>query len=493
MQSSRKKYSHDRILGKVNRAIQAHGMLDPGDAVLVGVSGGADSVALLHLLLHLKPVLNLDIAVAHLNHNLRGKASDADARFVAGLAQELGLSLFIKKIDVLGYKKKWGLSLEETSRKIRYDYFSKLIHDHPYDKVALGHHMDDNAELVLMNLFRGSGTMGVSGIPPARDNQIIRPLCNLCRHEIDAFLSENRIHHIIDESNQDTSFLRNRIRHTLLPLLKEQYNPNIITGIHQFTEIIRTEEAWLDRSALSCYKTCLIEQNNRSIILSVGKLKRLHLAMQRRVLRKAIKSVRGNLRRITFTHMEDAVKLLNSDNPSAGINLPGNTKVYRSYETLIVSLREERIKNQPSKYGKRKKAIGFSYEIARPHHTQTTVDIVEIGTRLICYELDKKDIPDFYGSGHQRVFLDMAQLTFPLLVRNIEPGDRFSPLGLSGTQKIKSFFINNKTPRSQRIGTPVVVSDGRIIWLVGLRIDESVKITDGTTRVLCTEFSLINN
>lgn len=478
-----------QLFHKVKTAICEHHMLNHGDGVIVGVSGGADSVALLYTLLHLKPELKIDIAAAHLNHGLRGSDSDADARFVGKLCKKLDISLFSKKVDVQAFKKKWGRSLEETSRIIRYEFFSSLLTDNPYQKIALGHHMDDNVELVFMNLIRGSGATGISGIPPARDNQFIRPLYNLTRREIEAFLEENRINHMVDESNQDQAFLRNRIRHELLPFIKDRYNPNIVAGLHRFTEIMREEEAWLDRSARSFYNKCRIEENENKIFLSVDRLNKLHLAVKRRVLRIAIKSIKGKLRRISFTHIDDAVRLLESDDPSSEICLPQGTRIYRCYGKLIVSNGGAGSEKKTGPHRHPITPVKFSYKVNRPCGSRITVDIPEVGARIKFYEINVTDVTGLHHTERHKAFFDLKKLLFPLMVRNIEPGDRFTPFGMTGSQKVKSFFINNKIPRLQRKKTPVVLSGTKIIWLAGFRIDESFKIEDKAPRILCAEFS----
>ncbi|MBW1983625.1 MAG: tRNA lysidine(34) synthetase TilS, partial [Deltaproteobacteria bacterium] len=239
------------LFQSAKKTISAFGMIQKGDAILVGVSGGPDSVALLHTLRFLAPDVSFTLGIAHLNHCLRGNDSDDDARFVLSLCEKLDLPCYMAKENVLAYKKQHRLSLEEAARRVRYEFYYNTAKTNAFNKIALGHHQEDNAELILMHLFRGSGPLGISGIPPIRklkkDNiRIIRPFIELSKTQIIDFLRKNNIEYVTDKSNQDTSHLRNNIRNDLLPLLKTSYNPKIIETLNRLSSIVRSEEKWMD-------------------------------------------------------------------------------------------------------------------------------------------------------------------------------------------------------------------------------------------------------
>ena len=211
---------NDKLIQTVGQTITAYDMLKSEDSVIIGVSGGPDSVGLLHILIALAPRFSLRLGIAHLNHCLRHVESDNDAKFVASLSRTLDLPCYIQKEDVRKYQVENKLSMEEAARQVRYTFLKNVAKRNGFNKIALGHHREDNAELVLMNLFRGSGPLGLSGIPPVRDNEIIRPLINSQRSEIIDFLKINRFEYTSDASNKDAKYLRNKIRHHLIPQLK---------------------------------------------------------------------------------------------------------------------------------------------------------------------------------------------------------------------------------------------------------------------------------
>ncbi|MBW2620551.1 MAG: tRNA lysidine(34) synthetase TilS, partial [Deltaproteobacteria bacterium] len=248
----------NKLLRTVEQTITTYGMLKPGDSVLIGVSGGPDSVALFHVLLTLASRFSLRIGVAHLDHCLRQNDSDKDAEFVASLAARFDIPCYIHKANVRKYQLENKLSLEEAARRVRHTFLNRVAEKNSFNKIALGHHFDDNAELVLMNLFRGSGPLGISGIPPVRDGKIIRPLIRSNRSEIIAFLDKNGIKYISDSSNRDTRFLRNRIRHDLIPLLKTSYNPKITQNLNRLASIVRSEEEWIEDVIHPLFKKAVI-------------------------------------------------------------------------------------------------------------------------------------------------------------------------------------------------------------------------------------------
>ena len=244
-------------------------MIDPGDAVLVAVSGGPDSMALLHLLVALSPALSLRLGVAHLDHGLRKEAAQRDAAFVAGAAAGLGLPCHVGKENVTAYRDRHRLNLEEAARTIRYRFLGQTAAAYGYSRLATGHQADDNAELVLMNLLRGSGPGGLAGIPPRRRLSeadgppgrpgaridIIRPLIAVTREEVLAYLSDRSIAHVTDDSNSDPAYLRNRLRRDLIPHLARAYNPRIAAALNRLSAILRSEDEWADAVARGLFET----------------------------------------------------------------------------------------------------------------------------------------------------------------------------------------------------------------------------------------------
>lgn len=484
MPASHKGYNN-KLLRTVEQTVTTYGMLKPGDSVLVGVSGGPDSVALFHLLLTLVSRFSLRLGVAHLNHCLRQNDSDKDAEFVASLAGGFDIPCYIHKANVRKYQIENKLSLEEAARRVRHTFLNKVAEKNRFNKIALGHHFDDNAELVLMNLFRGSGPLGISGIPPVRDGKIIRPLIQSNRSEIIAFLDQNGLKYISDSSNRDTRFLRNRVRHDLIPLLKTSYNPKISQSLNRLASIIRSEEEWIEDVIHPLFEKAAINIQDGRIALSVSILNQIHVAAQRRIIRKAISKIKGNLKRIGLTHIDSAIDLVESGPVYGNIDLPDRIRIQRKGDVLVFSREKNRLRNADVTSG-RAEMFAFEYRIEKPE----SIFIKEINAHIKFTEMGIENLPDLCRTGQNTGFFDRDALSFPLILRNFRHGDRFIPLGMTGTQKIKKFFIDKKVPRKERIKCPILLCRGKIIWVTGYRIDESVKVKPTTKNVLKVELSL---
>lgn len=315
------------VMARVHGTVQDHAMLTPGDSVLVGVSGGPDSVALLRILIALAEKLSVSIAVAHLNHCLRGKESDRDEAFVRELAATHGLPLHAQQKDVTAWARENKKSIEEAARDVRYAFYGELASQHGFNRIALGHNYDDNAEQVMMNLLRGSGPRGLSGIPPTRDNWIIRPLIRISRQEILAFLTHCHQPFVMDSSNLDTRYLRNKIRHELLPHLMEAYNPGVKSSLNRLSDILTKEEAWMEEETLAIVAGHLERMDEGENRLSRKLFNSMHCALARRVVRFAIQEVKGDLRRITLGHIDDILDLIASDTGGKNLDLPHRIRI----------------------------------------------------------------------------------------------------------------------------------------------------------------------
>jgi tRNA(Ile)-lysidine synthase len=474
-----------KILRIVRQTIATHRMFAVGDSVLVAVSGGADSVALAQVLITLAGEYSLRLAVAHLNHSLRGKAADSDAEFVAAFARGLNLPVYIEKKDVRAFQRRRHLSLEEAARQVRYEFFDKIAVRYGFNKIALGHHGHDNAELVLMNLLRGSGPLGLSGIIPVRDGKIVRPFIHLKRSDIQAYIAEKKLPHVTDASNADTSLRRNRIRHHLIPELENTYNPGIVDTLNRLGTIMRAEDQWIEGHLSPVFNKCVTTKRSGAISLDIARLGKLATAAKRRIIRKAIFSVKKDLRRITLLHVDDVLTLMEKGPDHGCLNLPRGIQVARNAAELTITCGgPSPLTNQGKRAGSM--AADYQYSISSPG----TLCIQEAGVIITLTEIGVDDVPELKNIDRRLAFFDMASLHFPLVVRNIRPGDRFSPLGLNGSQKVKKYFNNHKIPGCERRKCAVLLSDGRIIWLVGHRIENCVKLGPNTRQVLKAELLL---
>ena len=468
MPTSKKDYG---FLSAVETAIRHYHMLDEGDTILVGVSGGPDSVALLHSLVTLAPKWSLQLVIAHLNHQLRGATADQEAAFVGRLATGLGICCEIGSRNVAKYRSEHRLSLQEAARIVRYAFYDEVAAKYSASKIALGHHADDNAESILMRLLRGTGPLGLAGIHPVRHGLIIRPLIGLTRKEILAFLELGGFEYMKDRSNLDTKYLRNRIRHELLPHLKERYNPNTVCALNRLASILRDEEDFWDQEVRRTLQDFVLDHTPDRLTLMRRGLSDLHPALLRRLVRQAVLSLKGNLRRFGHVHVEAIARLIAAPSPSGSLYLPQGISVVRDREEINFSL-------SPIE-----ESASFEYRIPC---TQTTF-IREIGIFLKLSVCDGSDVSHPKDYPPTTALFDLAAVTFPLKVRNFKRGDRFKPLGLVGSQKVKTFFINQKVPRSKRLRCPILISGGRIIWVGGYRIADSAKVTQKTKKILKAE------
>ena len=321
-----------QLMSGVRQTILEHRMFLPGDAVLVAVSGGPDSVALLNVLRLLAAEFSLCLGLVHLNHGLRSETADRDERFVRTLARQLALPCFVGRKDVRGYQRRFKLSLEDAARRVRYAFYDDVLRERGFDKVALGHQANDNAELVLMNFLRGSGLRGLAGIPAVRNGKIVRPLIRAGRLEIMRYLESEQIPFVTDESNRDPRFLRNRIRHRLIPELENEYNPALIAGLNRLAAIMRPEEEWIRTLIDSLFEDAVVERVPGRLTLSIRALRALPLAAQRRLIRRVLEELLGHLRRIAFRHVDAACDLLRGARAHAHLDWPHGIQVLRREE-----------------------------------------------------------------------------------------------------------------------------------------------------------------
>lgn len=347
------KKRQDSFLDTVEQTVADHEMIANGDHVLAAVSGGPDSVAMVLALLDLAQKLDFTVGIAHLNHMLRDEAAQMDEVFVRRLAHRLNLTFHHTRADIKAIAGRDKTSLEDAGRNARYSFFQKLCKRYGYTRVATGHTKDDNAELVLMNLLRGSGPKGLAGIPPVRENLFIRPLIRISKEGIIDFLDSRKQVYQVDASNLDPVFLRNRIRKDLIPFIQKEFNPAVIDSLNRLSRILSVEDEFMACEALSAYDTCQIQSTKTSVVFQISQLRKCHPAIQARVIRQAIHRVKGDLKRIQMVHLKDVLKICQPGGPEKCLDLPGRIRVYKSLDTLTV-----RKENLPLRtLGRRKKEL----------------------------------------------------------------------------------------------------------------------------------------
>jgi tRNA(Ile)-lysidine synthase len=452
---------------KVLSTILDHNMVEPNDVVIVAVSGGADSVCLLKILARLEDRLAMKLVVAHLNHGLRPLEDEKETELVAELAGMLNLPFAQEKAHNL--LKVPGSSLEEKARITRYGFFEKILSEHNAQKVALGHNLNDQAETVLMNLLRGSGLRGLSGIPPIRDNRYIRPLIQVTSDEIHAYLRVKNMSFAFDSSNLDRMYLRNKIRLDLIPLLLG-YQPRIIQHLGELASLCREKTESIEEEARRFLKKATLYASQDVMDLSISVLKDLPMSIQLDVIREAIKRIRGTLRRINRKHVRTVRELINNPKPQVRTNLPEKLLITKSYERLRLATDSE------------VEIEDFSYQIEH----MGTIHIPEINQALILEEATKRDFSKSSPSS-RAAFMDLDRIEWPLSVRNFRAGDQFIPLGLKGSKKVKDVFIDKKIPSEERKRILILTSGNDIIWVCGVQIDDRYKVKGSTKKILSCE------
>ncbi len=452
-------------------------MVHPGQRVLAAVSGGPDSVALIHVLKQLAPHYGFELIMAHLNHMLRLGDAQRDAEFTARLADRLDIHLVSQCADVAAYQKRMRLSPEDAARRLRLQFLTRTAQAHGCARIALGHHANDNAELVLMRLLRGSGAQGLRAMAPMRKisqtgASIIRPLFSLQKSTILDFLRHRRLDYRIDHTNLDPKYTRNQIRLRLIPQLAREYNPKIVERLCRSAEIISADDDLLDQLAWSCFDSCRRFQSPSQIVIDRCRLADQHIALQRRVIRCALKTISGHLHAVNAGHIDSIV---NRDRQSrfVQIQLPGQISV----EIQDTRLRFRRHGGTGRIKTDRPADIAAFRRALMPPNT---LFVPELGLFFHARRVAPPASPQFKRRDRFTVWIDADCVQLPLYVQNLTAGARFYPLGAPGHQKVSRFLRNSRVDPVERRRACVLLDNSRIVWLVGHRLSDHVQITPKT-------------
>ncbi len=457
---------------RVRRAIEQYHLFHEGDRIIVGVSGGLDSMVLLYLLNSFIQPFHLNLIVAHVNHGLREGESEREAEFVQSVASRWGLTFEYGKFDVREFQKRAGLSLEDAARRVRFKFFEKLLEKHQAQKIALGHHADDQVETILLRLLRGAGVKGLKGMLPIREGKVVRPLLGIWREEIESFAKEKGIPYLIDSSNIQRDYLRNRIRLDLIPWIEKEYQPHFKKVLLRTSRILQIEDDFLEKEAEKAVQRLVKEEEDGfSFIFSDFQI--LHPALQWRVIERLLK-ISG--------FVEDGEKIgINQRRIFERLSYPSASFTIQLQEGLFI---EKKYNLVFFKKGNVEPLPPFEVELRVPGLTY----IKEIQREVQIEINDREFLKEEIEPSSSVALLDLQTIRFPLKIRNFRPGDRFQPLGMKGTQKVKEYFIDHKIPRTERSRIPLLISGDRIVWIVGHRIDERFKITPETKEVLRVQF-----
>jgi tRNA(Ile)-lysidine synthase len=438
----------DRVVfDRVTKTISRYSMLPRGSRVITAVSGGPDSVCLLHVLAELAPQMGLQVEVAHLNHQLRGAESDADELFVKQLAAERGLRFHVARSNVAAIDG----NLEQAARRARLEFFQSLVRGDDVVRttpvrIATGHTRDDQAETVMLRILRGSGLSGLAGIHPVTETQLIRPLLDISRAEIVDHLRARGIAWREDSSNRNLQFARNRMRHELLPQLKTEWNPQLAEALAQLADLSWEEERWWHSPASPLNKSPLHHIQRECVAggveMDVRTLAILPRAIERRAIRGAISTVKGNLRGVEFEHVERVIDLAAQENGDGRIQLPG-VDVRRSFDWIRLA----------------RPTVVAAMECGELEIPGTCV--APDGKSLIQLEIVPGELP---CANLKAEVLGLSRIVSDVRLRGWRPGDRYRPVGERRVRKLKDMFSAARIPSWQRRYWPMVMSGQTIIW-----------------------------
>ncbi len=442
------------MLDLMKKTIEKHSLIEYGDKIVVAVSGGADSVSLLHSLYMLKEEYNLTLYTCHLNHMLRGKDADDDAKYVEELSEELSIESFIEAKDIEEYSKQMKMSFEEAAREARYDLFDRVINKTKANKIAVAQNMNDQAETVLMRLARGSGLEGLTAIKYKRDN-IIRPLLAISREEIEKYCTDNKLLVRTDQTNFETVYTRNKIRLELIPYLKDKLNENVIHQIHNTSELLQNDLDFIIKEVEKKYASIVVKEDNK-LVIRVEKLNSCHLSIKSRIIRKIIDKF-DSLKGISSEHINELINMC--ENSSHGAS-----KTIKKYITFEICYNYLQI------YDKRLIAESKVYENVKLY------EAISINEFTFTSFDGSREVND-----NCSITIDKEKIKGKLSIRNRKAGDRFYPLGMKGSKKLKDFFINLKIESKERDSILLLCDDEEIIWVVGYRMSEKYKVDSNTT------------
>jgi len=464
--TARKRRQVRLFLDKVKRAIDKYHLLEKGDKVLIGYSGGPDSTALLAACLELRKSYSLRLALGHFNHMLRRSAA-ADEEFVMRVARENSLPLYLKREDIRAYARAHRLNIEEAGRERRYAFLRQTAAKIGATRIATGHTMTDLAETFLLRLLRGTGRRGLTAVAPIVEGLIIRPLLGVERRDVETYLRACRLPFRVDESNFDRRYLRNRVRLELVPLLEKKFEPRVVRHIARLVDILREEEEFLEKLSQDEARKAVRGEAGR-LFLDMNALASLPVPLARRVVRLFLAEIKGDLRTISFGDIE-SVRLLDQNKE---LQLPGGLTLRREKNRVFL---------KPS----RRPQSSWVYH----WDGRKKLAVAEIGLTFSGRKkrIEAETVPHLPFDDSRRAILDGDRLHFPLVVRHRRPGDCYQPLGAPGRKKLKEILRSRGIALSERSALPVFLSENQIIWVLGLPVAEAFKVTPRTKTVFIIE------
>jgi len=439
----------------VKHFVTMHGLFGRGSRVLTAVSGGIDSLVLLDLLVSLSSEWELKVVILHVNHQLRGRESNGDEKFVGSLAKHYGLPIFTARVETKNEAAGTKLSIQEAARNLRYAFFLAMMTELDGDVVATAHNANDNAETMLLNFVRGTGIDGIAGIPIQRNGAtIVRPLLFATRQEISAYARERTLKYREDSSNLSDKYSRNFVRRKVIPLLEKRVNASLVRSLSHSSAIFKECAEYLREQVKAAWPTIVSDEDGEILLRKEG-LRKQHPFIRQLIVHDVFlgKDIEPSADRIGAV-----VSLLGSEK-GIWVDCGNGWRAENESECIRFS--------QPTV------AADFSYVLHE--EGRITNDLFSLSVKK------SKNVPNKLGSHSSIEYVDAGKLRFPLYVRSWKAGDSFVPLGMKHRKKVSDFFVDLKISRTKKMKIPIVESGGNIVWVAGCRIDDRFKITPAST------------
>lgn len=455
----------------------------PGTAVVAGISGGADSVCLLHVLLALARVRSFSVFAVHINHMLRASESDGDESFVRNLCSQWQVPLQVFREDVYSFAEKNSCSVEEAGRMVRYERFGKVMQEVGAQYVAVAHHRDDQAETVFFHLLRGSGLEGLCGMEDV-SQRVLRPLLDTGRDEILAYIAANGLEYRTDSSNKDNSYTRNTIRNVLLPLIQQKTGFPVTTSLLRTSRLLRADRDYLQQNAAMRYKDIILSKDDKTVALRREGLNALHPAMAGRCVRMAWEEVTGSVAGLGEKHVAAVLELSGRKASGRMTQLPEGVNAVVEYDRLLLTTCRDKQKCCP---------------VSVPAIIPGITELPERNIRVITALYTHEEYVNAFGgmikpkeTSFNQIF-DYSKLNRGISIRSRRNGDIFYPYRSPGSKKLKEYFIDEKIPRDKRENIPLLAVDENIIWIIGLRTSEAYKADDAAEVILSVRVTAMDD
>ena len=465
------------FIEQIKNNIMEKGLLEQGNKIIVGLSGGADSVCLMKVLLELKDEFNLTLFAVHVNHGLRGLEADNDQSYVEELCKDWGIPLKTYSVNIKALGKKLGLSEEEAGRVARYKLFNKVLKNTDSHYIAVAHNRDDQAETIMLNILRGSGLDGLCGMA-MKQGKIIRPLLNISRKQIIEYLENNKIHYCTDSSNSSSEYARNRVRNELFPEIKRLFKVNPVNQLYRLSVLVGEDRDLLEQVSRDSYDAVVLSDDDDAVILSAAGLRTLSNAIVKRIIRLAWERINKSRKNIESVHVDQIITLCQNNRTGKKVTLKNGIEVLLSYDRLIFT-----------KAGK-KYVKPYSY----PVDIQGFTEVKELAATLEAKILSENEISqlgDFTIVNESSLiqFFDLDRFDGEIVVRSRLEGDRIRPYKSNGEKKLKKFFIDQKVPGEKRDTIPLVAQGNKIAWIVGMRTSEDYRARKDSEKILMLSWS----